>query len=53
MFGMSGWRIIFFVGVLPAILIVPIMLVLGWLAGIGDNQGVQQPKSSDAQRLTR
>ena len=28
LFGMSGWRIIFFVGVLPAILIVPIMLVL-------------------------
>ncbi|MEY4941634.1 MAG: putative niacin/nicotinamide transporter NaiP, partial [Verrucomicrobiota bacterium] len=28
LFGMSGWRIMFFVGVLPAILVVPIMLVL-------------------------
>ena len=28
LFGMSGWRIIFFVGILPAILVVPIVLVL-------------------------
>jgi MFS family permease len=28
MFGMSGWRIMFFVGVLPAILIVPMVFVL-------------------------
>jgi len=28
LWGLSGWRVIFFVGVLPAILIVPIMLVL-------------------------
>jgi MFS family permease len=28
MFGMSGWRILFFVGILPAILIVPILFVL-------------------------
>lgn len=28
MFGLSGWRIIFFIGILPAILVVPIMLVL-------------------------
>jgi MFS family permease len=28
MFGMSGWRIIFFVGVLPAILVIPIIFVL-------------------------
>ena len=28
MFGLSGWRIMFFVGVLPALLVVPIMLVL-------------------------
>lgn len=26
--GMSGWRIIFFVGILPAILVVPIMFIL-------------------------
>jgi MFS family permease len=28
LFGMSGWRIIFFVGILPAILVVPIMFIL-------------------------
>jgi MFS family permease len=28
MFGMSGWRILFFIGILPAILVVPMMLVL-------------------------
>jgi predicted MFS family arabinose efflux permease len=28
LWGMSGWRIIFFVGILPAILVVPMMLVL-------------------------
>ena len=28
LFGLSGWRIIFFVGVLPALLIIPIMLLL-------------------------
>lgn len=28
MFGMAGWRIMFFVGILPAILVVPIVLVL-------------------------
>ena len=28
LFGFSGWRILFFVGILPAILIVPIILVL-------------------------
>jgi MFS family permease len=28
LWGMSGWRIIFFVGILPAILVVPIILVL-------------------------
>ncbi len=28
MFGYSGWRIIFFVGILPAILVVPMVLVL-------------------------
>lgn len=28
LFGMSGWRIMFFIGILPAILIVPMMLVL-------------------------
>jgi len=28
LFGMSGWRIIFFIGILPAILVVPTMLVL-------------------------
>jgi len=28
MFGMAGWRIMFFVGILPAILVVPIILVL-------------------------
>lgn len=28
MFGLSGWRIIFYIGILPAILIVPIMFVL-------------------------
>jgi MFS family permease len=28
LFGMSGWRIIFFIGILPAILVVPIVLVL-------------------------
>ena len=28
MFGMSGWRILFFVGILPAILIIPIIFVL-------------------------
>ncbi len=28
MFGMSGWRIMFFVGVLPAILVVPMIFVL-------------------------
>jgi MFS family permease len=28
MFGLSGWRIIFFVGIVPAFLIIPIMLVL-------------------------
>lgn len=27
-FGMAGWRIMFFVGILPAILVVPIILVL-------------------------
>ena len=27
-FGMTGWRIMFFVGILPAVLVVPIMLVL-------------------------
>lgn len=28
MFGMMGWRVLFFVGILPAILIVPILFVL-------------------------
>ncbi len=28
LFGLSGWRIIFFIGILPAILVVPIVLVL-------------------------
>ena len=28
LFGMAGWRIIFFVGVLPALLVVPMMLIL-------------------------
>lgn len=28
LFGMSGWRILFFVGVLPALLVIPIMFVL-------------------------
>ncbi len=28
LFGMTGWRILFFVGLLPAILVVPIVLVL-------------------------
>lgn len=28
MFGMSGWRILFFVGILPAILVVPTMFIL-------------------------
>ena len=28
LFGMSGWRVLFFVGILPAILIVPILFVL-------------------------
>lgn len=28
LFGMSGWRIIFFVGILPAVLVVPIVWVL-------------------------
>jgi len=28
LFGLSGWRIIFFVGILPAILVVPIIFVL-------------------------
>jgi MFS family permease len=28
LWGMSGWRIIFFVGILPALLVVPIVLVL-------------------------
>ncbi len=28
LFGMSGWRILFFVGILPAILVVPIILIL-------------------------
>jgi MFS family permease len=28
LWGMSGWRIIFFVGILPAILVIPIVLVL-------------------------
>ncbi len=28
LFGLSGWRIIFFVGIVPAFLIIPIMLVL-------------------------
>jgi hypothetical protein len=28
MFGMTGWRVLFFVGILPAILIVPILFVL-------------------------
>lgn len=28
MFGMTGWRVIFFVGILPAILIVPIVFIL-------------------------
>ena len=28
MFGMTGWRILFFVGVLPALLVVPIVLIL-------------------------
>jgi MFS family permease len=28
LFGMAGWRIMFFVGILPAILVIPIVLVL-------------------------
>jgi MFS family permease len=28
LFGMAGWRVIFFVGILPAILVIPIVLVL-------------------------
>lgn len=28
LFGMSGWRIIFFVGILPAILVIPIIFIL-------------------------
>jgi MFS family permease len=28
LFGMTGWRILFFVGVIPALLVVPIMLML-------------------------
>ncbi|MBN2327252.1 MAG: MFS transporter [Candidatus Omnitrophica bacterium] len=28
LFGMSGWRIIFFVGILPALLVIPIVFVL-------------------------
>jgi MFS family permease len=28
MFGMSGWRIMFFIGILPALLVVPIIFVL-------------------------
>lgn len=28
MFGMSGWRILFFIGILPAVLIVPMVLIL-------------------------
>jgi MFS family permease len=28
MFGMSGWRILFFIGILPALLVVPTMFVL-------------------------
>ncbi|MGH8019935.1 MAG: MFS transporter [Opitutaceae bacterium] len=28
LFGMSGWRILFFVGILPAVLIVPMLLLL-------------------------
>jgi len=28
MFGYAGWRVIFFVGILPAVLVVPIMLLL-------------------------
>jgi len=28
LFGMSGWRIIFFVGILPALLVVPIIFIL-------------------------
>jgi MFS family permease len=51
MFGMSGWRVLFFVGVLPAILVVPMMLKLrepeSWLkarerakSGGGDGQQV-------------
>jgi MFS family permease len=28
LFGMTGWRVLFFVGVLPALLVVPIMFVL-------------------------
>ncbi len=28
LFGLSGWRVIFFVGVLPALLVVPMMLIL-------------------------
>ncbi len=28
LFGMSGWRILFFVGILPALLVVPIVMVL-------------------------
>jgi MFS family permease len=36
LFGMSGWRLLFFVGILPALLVVPIMLILkepdAWLS---------------------
>lgn len=36
LFGLSGWRVIFFVGILPALLVVPIVLVLrepaAWLS---------------------
>ncbi len=28
LFGMSGWRIMFFIGILPALLVVPIILIL-------------------------
>jgi MFS family permease len=28
MFGMSGWRVLFFVGILPSVLIVPILFIL-------------------------
>jgi MFS family permease len=48
MFGYSGWRVIFFVGVLPALLVVPILLLLrepeAWRAakraGAGGTKGL-------------